>query len=54
MEFIKVGKTVFSAKSLKGKKLSDVYEQFSYIKKDIVKMAHSEANPKRKSNSKKN
>lgn len=46
---IKVGKTTFQMDVLQGITLTEAYDRFNYLRKDIVKHAHTIANPKRKS-----
>ena len=46
---ITVGKTTFKMEVLQGITLTQAYERFDYLRKDIVKHAHTIANPKRKS-----
>jgi hypothetical protein len=53
MASIVIGKMCFNSESLEGVTLSDAYEKFSHVRKDIVKMAHSKSNPKIKKSSKK-
>jgi hypothetical protein len=48
---IKIGNMCFNSQTLEGKKLSECYEIFAHIRRDIVKEAHQKANPKRKKSS---
>lgn len=53
MTTIKIGNVSFNSDSLKGEKLTECYEKFAHIRRDIVKAAHQKANPKKgKSSSK--
>lgn len=45
---IKVGNIGFNEDSLKGISLTDAYSKFDYIRREIVKVAHTIANPKTK------
>tara|TARA_R110001606_G_scaffold85719_5_gene194305 strand:- start:1130 stop:1288 length:159 start_codon:yes stop_codon:yes gene_type:complete len=45
---IKIGRIGFNEDSLKGITLTDAYSKFDYVRKDVVKQAHSEVNPKTK------
>jgi len=47
MKNIKIGNLCFSFESLEGVKLSEAYENFGHIRRDIVKEAHQQANPKK-------
>lgn len=49
---IKVGKSTFQIGVLQDMTLTQSYERYSYLRKDVVKMAHSLANPKRKTKKK--
>ena len=37
----------FNSDSLEGLKLSEAYDKFANIRRDIVKLAHQKANPKK-------
>ena len=47
-KLIKVGTTTFQMEVLQGITLTDAYNRFEYLRKDIVKHAHAIANPKGK------
>ena len=49
---IKVGNTTIRAEVLQGITLTQAYERFYYLRKDIVKHAHQIANPQKKSTKK--
>lgn len=49
---IKIGSTSFKTEVLKGITLTQAYERFDYLRKDIVKKAHQIANPKKRSKKK--
>ena len=43
----------FNSESLEGLKLSEAYDKFEHIRRDIVKQAHQIANPKKGKSSQK-
>jgi hypothetical protein len=48
---IQIGKMCFNSDSLEGIKISEAYEKFAHVRRDIVKAAHQKANPKKKKSS---
>lgn len=53
MENIIIGKMCFNSESLAGIKLSEAYDKFDHVRRDIVKKAHQIANPKKSKGSQK-
>ena len=51
---IKVGNTTFRVEVLQDITLTQAYERFDYLRKDVVKIAHGIANPKTRSKKKSN
>lgn len=49
---IKVGNTTFRVDVLQDMTLTQAYERFDYLRKDVVKRAYEIANPKRRSKKK--
>lgn len=47
MSDVKVGNVSFNVESLKGVSLTQAYDIFSHIRKDIVKQAHEIVNGKK-------
>lgn len=47
MKNIQIGKMCFNSDALEGIKLSEAYDKFENIRRDIVKAAHQKANPKK-------
>jgi hypothetical protein len=53
MKNILIGKMCFNSDSLAGLKLTEAYDKFEHVRRDIVKKAHQIANPKKGKSSQK-
>jgi L-asparagine transporter-like permease len=48
MEDFKIGNVGFNAKALKGITLGHAYAMYSFLRKELVRMAHEKVNPPKK------